>query len=162
MQRFILMSMLLMLSSCARYHHTSFSATKNRPTLFIAMPQNIVVHRNLSPDVYHSWWSYFSRVGYKLIDHKKKFDYRLETTIINFSIPDKFISPDLVLYGYHIHVKLRCELFDTNENFVAKRSFYCSTVINNPKEPRLRSNFITYEVRRLFEQCDRQIDHWMC
>jgi len=127
--------------------------------LTIEMPQNKLVFENMSVLVYDSLWSYFDRVGYKLVGTKQA-SHVLKTTIKDVDSSYKFLSPDLLTYAVKMKVVLFCRLFDTSEKLIAKKEFTFSTLIPKAKEYVVNSKFSEFEYRRLLEQRVCRIDQY--
>lgn len=141
----------------------------SKVSLFIEVPQNRLVFDNLSSVVYDALWNHFDRVGYDLVKSSTNTSVAntsvantsaLRVTIKKVDSPDKFLSPDLLVYAVKTRVELLCELFDAGDKLVAKKLFVMSCLISKAKDHVVNSNFYDYKYKKLFERYAPKIDHY--
>jgi hypothetical protein len=83
MRKYLIL-LVLLLPAClhqGQYSNELFSAGSSI-NLCLDMPQNKLVFENMSPLVYEALWNHFNRVGYHLVDKKRRvtlFLLRLKT-----------------------------------------------------------------------------------
>ncbi len=127
--------------------------------IFIALPDSPLVHQNYIPLLYQSLWDRFQQAGYNL-KTRPGARYSLEVRIKDVSTTHRYLSPDVVPYGYRMDVHLRCLLFrDGNE--VGAHDVHSSGIVSSSKDARLRMSFIKHEMGKLFRRLTRLVDRWV-
>jgi len=150
----------LLLSSCSRqkYSHSSITSV-DAPSLFIHMPENKLVFRNLSPMVFQTIWNHFDRVGFTMVT-KNKDCFSLNVTIQELTSTHKFLSADVLTYGVRMKITLLCQLFDFHGTLAAQKTFSFSTFISKSKDHVLNDVFLEHEYEKLLQRRVPQIDHY--
>ncbi len=144
---------LFFISSCA-YKKNSFlnkqKSKNSNVSVFIHMPDNFLVFENLSYIAYKAVVNHFRNVGYKVVDSDIN-SYILKIEIKKLDPLDKIISPDLLLYGSRMELKLLCSAFDKKGKLIKKKRFDFSTLICISKDSKLHSSFLDFEFSKLIK-----------
>ena len=153
--------LLLLCTACIPKKHT-VSDTSVRTAaipLFIEMPRNVLAFDNIAPMLYQSLHQHCLRVGYDMVN-KPSDGYSLHVNIKKFDPVNKLVLPEVVLAHYTIVLELEATLFDFNHTAVVQKTFTFSSLISRPRNPILKSDFVTYEYKRLFERSAPRIEHF--
>jgi hypothetical protein len=112
---------MLLFPGCAmQYSRRSNQKAHQKIPIVITMPGNVLVHQNIAPFAYQALTDHFRRANYRLVKDDCQ-AYTLRSKITKLETPCKFISPDVVLYGYYLKVKMVCWLLNTAKKIVAKK-----------------------------------------
>ncbi len=65
-----------------------------------------------------------------------------------------------MLYGSRVSVGILCKILDSQKKCVSTKTFTSSQLLSNPKNPILNSNFISFELRKLFDRSSIRIGNW--
>lgn len=157
---FITFSYLMLFPGCA---HQKFELHCNirdaKIPLFIEIPRSKHVFENIAPIIYECLSHHFRRIGYHLVN-KPGDGYTLRTTISSLEPTTKLISPDVLLFHFHLKLELCCELFDFNQALVEKKTFSRSCLISKSQNPILMSNFLDHEYRSIMTRLAPNIEHF--
>jgi len=157
---FIYIFSLFLLTSCGRHYSFSQATYEIRPLLFIAMPQNVLVHENISPLFYTALRNHFHRLHYRLVPEPEE-AFVLETKVLELSSSQKFISPDVVLYGYRLRIVVECSLVDPSGKIIARRPFTLSSLMSTSKNPILDDHFVDFELCGLLKRVAAKVGLWV-
>lgn len=128
--------------------------------LFIAPPVSIHAFEHISPLVYDSVTTHFTRVGYHLVT-KPKQGYILKITIKNSDPTYKYVSPDIVLFHTKITMTLACSLINYQGTVVATKEFTNTLLVSKPNNPSLQSDVQHFAHTKILEKMAQRIEQYM-
>jgi hypothetical protein len=157
----ILSCLLTCFSGCFyKQESTSYSVCELKDSsLYIQMPKNIKVFKNIGPMVYDEFWEHFQRVGYNLKTGSSA-RYALHLIVRKLEIPMRFVSPDIVPYMNHARVEILVELVDTRMGArLMSRPFQASRWVSRPSDPVFEDAYFDHEFRKLLYMMIPRIEH---
>ncbi len=155
---FFLMGILLVVPSC-KYKKIGYAFQTKRMSnsLFVEMPHNSLIFEQISADLYEALWEQFNRAGYNLVCSSHNTD-KLRIKIISFDGVDQLISPDVMLYGYKIHLTLLCQLYDQDDMLIGEQTFHFYKWIYKSKNPVCNRDYLSYQYHELFVEIAPRIE----
>lgn len=133
-----------------RHSHT-VSALAHR-SLFIKMPTNKKVFKNIGPQLYRIVWDHCERVGYDMHTRKEAESYSVELTIVSLEIPSRFVSPDIVPYSNNLRLQVFFELKDSADHVLVRRPFFVSRWVSRPQDPVFEELYIEHELEKMCQR----------
>jgi len=151
---------LFLFSSCVRRRGSyNYVSKQICSPVFLAIPDNVLVFDNISPVIYKSLYAYFNQVGYRLVDSEHD-SFLLKFKVKSFDPVDKFVSPDLLMYGIRLRLELECQLFDQNKKILAQKIFYATTLVCKPKNSIMNSDFLESGYQKLMRRMSPRIEQY--
>ena len=151
---------ILFVVGCSRIPTRSLHrGSEGDASLFLALPDSPTVHQNYIPLLYQSLWDRFRQSGYNLKTHPPS-RYSLEVRIKDVSTIQRYLSPDVVPYGYRIEIALHCRLLSDGDE-IGSHDVHSSGIVSSSKDARLRMSFIKHEMGNIFKRLARLVDRWV-
>ena len=161
MKKLVIIALWFLLPACA-FKKSAISEVslknKNIP-LFIEMPRNIQVFDNIAPIVYQALQRHCMRVGYTVVDRSSD-GYTLQVHIRSLEPISKLVSPDVILVHSYVRLELECTLLNFNQQIVAHKRFFFSSLISKPRNPIINSDFLNFEYRRLCQRSAPKVEYF--
>ena len=109
------------LGACQKEYTFSFFRHLNENvSIFIQMPILYKSEKDLQVVLYQELVSVFTLAGYE--NTNQATNYKLKTTITDFFIDDKLISPDVFLLHYHVTLTVEFILYAADGSIVFEKS----------------------------------------
>ncbi len=152
---------LIITSSCLykRPLVSDFAVRNAKIPIFIQMPRNTTVFDNISPLLYQAMHHHYMHVGYILVGQPSD-GYTMRIYVKRLDPINKLISPDIILFHYTVRLELECMLLNFKQELVTQKKFLFSTLISEPRNPILNSDFMDYYYKRLLERAAPKIEHY--
>ncbi len=150
---------LSLLSSCKQqYRFSFFSPATSCRSLHILIPQAVQCDKNIQDTFYKALHTVFTSLGYSLKDAHQD-AVILKSVITKFETYDKLVSPDILLFNYHITITCEVSLVEPNGSVITKKTISISDILSKPKDPVLNDDFFYYTVERMLQSLARRAEY---
>lgn len=158
--RVFLFFLLNVLSGCQKeYTFSLFNQPNENVTIFIQMPTIHQSEKEIPVALYHELVSVFSLAGYQ--NTNQTAPYKLTTTIIDYIVDDKLISPDIFLVHYHVTLVVEFILYDKNGTVLFEKCFSKKEIFNVPQDAALNDHFFYYTLRNMLNSIAQQAEFYI-
>jgi len=143
---------LLLFNSCAYKKSSCHSVAKNiNSSIFIEMPENVLVFENIADTIYTCIWRRFKQLGYNLIKTNKN-AFTLKIKIKGLANLHKLVSSDVIMYSEQMKLELLCKIFDKNNKLIIEKNFYFPFMRYKAKRAIMDPDYFKYTLREIMEK----------